>query len=72
MKFDKRHLVVLLLASSAIGCARSSPPPAFCAVALPIYVAEEDQFTDKTADQILGLPQDHRPDKGVAFNQIPA
>ena len=53
MKFDKRRLAVLLLASSAIGCARSSPPPAFCAVALPIYVAEEDQFTDKTADQIL-------------------
>ena len=21
---------------------------------------------------ILGLPQDYRPDKGVAFNQIPA
>lgn len=53
MKLGNRHLVVLLLASSAIGCARSSPPPAFCAVALPIYVAEEDQFTDKTADQIL-------------------
>jgi hypothetical protein len=24
------------------------------------------------AERILGLPQDHRPDKGVAFNQIPA
>jgi hypothetical protein len=24
------------------------------------------------AEKIPGLPQDHRPDKGVAFNQIPA
>ena len=23
------------------------------------------------AERILGLPQDHRPDKGVPFNQIP-
>ncbi len=53
MKFDKRHLVVLLLASSAIGCASHSPPPAFCAVAAPIYVAQEDVFTDKTAEQVL-------------------
>jgi hypothetical protein len=24
------------------------------------------------AEKILGLPQDHRPDKGVPFYQIPA
>ena len=24
------------------------------------------------AEKILGLPQDHRPDKGVPFNHIPA
>ena len=65
MKFDKRHLVVLLLASSAIGCARSSPPPAFCAVALPIYVAEEDQFTDKTDDQMADKMADKMDDQMV-------
>lgn len=53
MKLGKRPLVALLLGLNVSGCAVSSPPPAFCAVAVPIYVAEEDQFTDKTADQIL-------------------
>ena len=24
------------------------------------------------AEKILGLPQDHRPDKNIPFNQIPA
>ena len=24
------------------------------------------------AEKILGLPQDHRPDKGIPFDQIPA
>ena len=53
MKLDRCRLAVLVIASNVSGCAVSSPPPAFCAVAVPIYVAEEDQFTDKTADQIL-------------------
>jgi alkylation response protein AidB-like acyl-CoA dehydrogenase len=32
-----------------------------------------DQILRNTiAERILGLPQDHRPDKGVPFNQLPA
>jgi len=31
-----------------------------------------DQILRNTiAERILGLPQDHRPDKGVPFNQLP-
>jgi hypothetical protein len=31
-----------------------------------------DQILRNTiAEKILGLPQDHRPDKGIPFNQLP-
>lgn len=53
MKLGRCPLVALVIASSVTGCAVSSPPPAFCAVAAPIYVSQDDQFTDKTADQVL-------------------
>lgn len=53
MKLDRCRLAVLVIASSVTGCASHSPPPAFCAVAAPIYVAQEDVFTDKTAEQVL-------------------
>ena len=32
----------------------------------------DEMLLNTIAEKILGLPQDHRPDKGVAFNQIPA
>jgi alkylation response protein AidB-like acyl-CoA dehydrogenase len=32
----------------------------------------DEVLLNTIAEKILGLPQDHRPDKGVAFNQIPA
>lgn len=32
----------------------------------------DEVLLNTIAERILGLPQDHRPDKGVAFNQIPA
>ncbi len=32
----------------------------------------DETLLNTIAERILGLPQDHRPDKGVAFNQIPA
>ena len=32
----------------------------------------DEMLLNTIAERILGLPQDHRPDKGVAFNQIPA
>jgi alkylation response protein AidB-like acyl-CoA dehydrogenase len=32
----------------------------------------DETLLNTIAEKILGLPQDHRPDKGIAFNQIPA
>lgn len=32
----------------------------------------DEMLLNTIAEKILGLPQDHRPDKGVAFNQIPS
>ena len=32
----------------------------------------DEVLLNTIAERILGLPQDHRPDKGVPFNQIPA
>ena len=32
----------------------------------------DEMLLNTIAEKILGLPQDHRPDKGVAFNEIPA
>jgi alkylation response protein AidB-like acyl-CoA dehydrogenase len=31
----------------------------------------DEMLLNTIAEKILGLPQDHRPDKGVPFNQIP-
>lgn len=32
----------------------------------------DEMLLNTIAEKILGLPQDHRPDKGVPFNQLPA
>jgi len=32
----------------------------------------DEMLLNTIAEKVLGLPQDHRPDKGVPFNQIPA
>lgn len=32
----------------------------------------DEMLLNTIAEKILGLPQDHRPDKGMPFNQIPA
>jgi alkylation response protein AidB-like acyl-CoA dehydrogenase len=32
----------------------------------------DEMLLNTIAEKILGLPQDHRPDKGVPFNEIPA
>jgi alkylation response protein AidB-like acyl-CoA dehydrogenase len=32
----------------------------------------DETLLNTIAERILGLPQDHRPDKGIPFNQIPA
>lgn len=32
----------------------------------------DEMLLNTIAERILGLPQDHRPDKGIPFNQIPA
>jgi alkylation response protein AidB-like acyl-CoA dehydrogenase len=32
----------------------------------------DEMLLNTIAEKILGLPQDHRPDKNVPFNQIPA
>jgi len=32
----------------------------------------DEMLLNTIAERILGLPQDHRPDKGVPFNAIPA
>jgi alkylation response protein AidB-like acyl-CoA dehydrogenase len=39
---------------------------------LRIAGGADEMLLNTSAERILGLPQDHRPDKGVAFNQIPA
>lgn len=53
---------VLLSAFAATGCATAPTPiqkalaatqPDYCATAKPIYIANEDYFTDSTARQIL-------------------
>jgi hypothetical protein len=31
----------------------------------------DEMLLNTIAEKILGLPQDHRPDKGVPFNEIP-
>src|SRR3546814_10394116 len=31
----------------------------------------DEMLLNTIAERILGLPQDHRPDKGVPFNEIP-
>ncbi|MBX9858691.1 MAG: acyl-CoA dehydrogenase family protein [Sphingomonas sp.] len=42
------------------------------APALRIAGGSDEVLLNTIAEKILGLPQDHRPDKGVPFNQIPA
>ncbi|MFM5918319.1 MAG: acyl-CoA dehydrogenase family protein [Novosphingobium sp.] len=32
----------------------------------------DEVLLNTIAEKVLGLPQDHRPDKGIPFNQIPA
>jgi alkylation response protein AidB-like acyl-CoA dehydrogenase len=32
----------------------------------------DEMLLNTIAEKILGLPQDHRPDKGVPFNEVPA
>jgi alkylation response protein AidB-like acyl-CoA dehydrogenase len=39
---------------------------------LRIAGGADEMLLNTIAERILGLPQDHRPDKGVPFNQIPA
>jgi alkylation response protein AidB-like acyl-CoA dehydrogenase len=39
---------------------------------LRIAGGADEMLLNTIAEKILGLPQDHRPDKGVPFNQIPA
>lgn len=41
------------------------------APALRIAGGSDEVLLNTIAERILGLPQDHRPDKGVPFNQIP-
>lgn len=41
------------------------------APALRIAGGSDEVLLNTIAEKILGLPQDHRPDKGVPFNQIP-
>jgi len=38
---------------------------------LRIAGGADEMLLNTIAERILGLPQDHRPDKGVPFNQIP-
>ena len=35
-------------------------------------IPTDETLLNTIAEKVLGLPQDHRPDKGVPFNQIPA
>lgn len=42
------------------------------APALRIAGGSDEVLLNTIAERILGLPQDHRPDKGVPFNRIPA
>jgi alkylation response protein AidB-like acyl-CoA dehydrogenase len=39
---------------------------------LRIAGGADEMLLNTIAEKILGLPQDHRPDKGVPFNEIPA
>ena len=39
---------------------------------LRIAGGADEMLLNTIAEKILGLPQDHRPDKGVPFNRIPA
>lgn len=39
---------------------------------LRIAGGSDEMLLNTVAEKILGLPQDHRPDKGVPFDQIPA
>jgi alkylation response protein AidB-like acyl-CoA dehydrogenase len=41
------------------------------APALRIAGGSDEVLLNTIAERILGLPQDHRPDKGLPFNQIP-
>ena len=42
------------------------------APALRIAGGSDEVLLNTIAERILGLPQDHRPDKGVTFNKIPS
>jgi alkylation response protein AidB-like acyl-CoA dehydrogenase len=42
------------------------------APAFRIAGGSDEVLLNTIAEKVLGLPQDHRPDKGVPFNQIPA
>ena len=39
---------------------------------LRIAGGADEMLLNTIAEKIMGLPQDHRPYKGVPFNQIPA
>jgi alkylation response protein AidB-like acyl-CoA dehydrogenase len=39
---------------------------------LRIAGGADEMLLNTIAEKVLGLPQDHRPDKGVPFNQVPA
>ncbi len=39
---------------------------------LRIAGGADEMLLNTIAEKILGLPQDHRPDKGIPFNEIPA
>ena len=39
---------------------------------LRIAGGSDEMLLNTVAEKILGLPQDHRPDKAVPFDQIPA
>ena len=45
-------------------------------VSLSGYLVERQALVGalilRQSEDLLGLPQDHRPDKGIPFNQIPA
>lgn len=47
-------MALVIVAFALVGCVKTISPPSFCSVAKPIYIGEDDVFTDKTADQLLG------------------